>query len=128
MDYPINFLLLVPVLMRCYIIYRFFICLSPYYDERTDRITKMFGGVLSRVFAIKTFLYLYPIQSVFFFSLTVTIIFSYIIRIFENCDKIMSDGTLLFVSPFGSIADSFWYLWVTYATGKPYYVMLSWLR
>jgi hypothetical protein len=39
MDYQINFLLLVPVFMRCYIIYRFFISLSFYYDERADRIT-----------------------------------------------------------------------------------------
>jgi hypothetical protein len=78
--------------------------------------SKMFGGVLSRMFAVKSFLFLYPLQTVFFFSLSVTIIISYIVRIFENSYRVEPDGSLVFISNFGNISDAFWYLWVTYST------------
>jgi hypothetical protein len=39
MQYDINVILLSPVLIRCYVIYRFFISCSTFYDERADRIT-----------------------------------------------------------------------------------------
>jgi hypothetical protein len=39
MSYYLNIILLIPVFSRCYIIYRFFLSMSNFYDERADRIT-----------------------------------------------------------------------------------------
>jgi hypothetical protein len=38
MEYEINSLLLLPVLLRCYTLYGFLISLSPYYNAKADRV------------------------------------------------------------------------------------------
>jgi hypothetical protein len=118
MQYYLNNLLIIPVLARCYVIYRFFISCTVFYDERADRITKMFGGILSRVFAIKCMLHLYPFHIIVVFSLSITFILSYMIRIFECGTHVLHDGTTEYINVFGSLSDSFYYLWITYATSN----------
>ena len=76
----------------------------------------MFGGILSRMFAVKCLMYNYPFQMIIGFSLSITFILSYMIRIFECGTHIKIDGTTEYINVFGNLSDSFYYLWVTYAT------------
>jgi hypothetical protein len=77
----------------------------------------MFGGVLSRMFAIKSLMYLYPFQMVIFFSLTITVVLGYLMMIFENGIEIKGDGTSELLYTFPTLNDAFWFLWITYTTG-----------
>jgi hypothetical protein len=78
----------------------------------------MFGGISSRMFAVKCLLHLYPFQCIVVFSLSITFILSYMIRIFECGTHLKADGTNEVINVYGTLSDAFWYLWVTYTTSK----------
>jgi hypothetical protein len=78
----------------------------------------MFGGILTRVFPIKTFLYMNPIPTIFFVAFTNTVFLSYLLRIFEDADKVHHDGSHELQQTFGNIGNAYWFLWVTYTTGN----------
>jgi hypothetical protein len=50
--------------------------------------------------------------------MSITFILSYMIRIFETGIHIKDDGEIEYINVFQTLGDAYWYMWVTYATGK----------
>ncbi len=82
---------------------------------------KMFGGILSRLFAIKCALTVYPFSIIILFALSFTIVLGYMIRIIEyNPYYIITDGKEVEKEPsknFLYLGNSLWYILITMTTG-----------
>jgi hypothetical protein len=115
-QYELNTLLLIPVLLRSYVIYRFLISITPFYNARADRVSKMFGGYLTRLFAIKCLLIEYPFQILAFFTASSAVLIAYLIRIVEYTDELMENNEQAKLLKFKYLGDTLWYVVITYAT------------
>jgi hypothetical protein len=111
-------LLLIPIFLRSYVIFRFFISLSRYYDHRSDRITKLFGGEIGRLFTFKCMMTESPYKIIFYVTLATTCILSYMLRIFEYAPTVIDEaGTVEFRSTnFFYMSNCLWYIYITFLT------------
>lgn len=116
-EYQVNDFLGVVLFLRTYIILRCFISFSRYYDARANRVSKMLGSKLSRLFAIRCIFiknpYSFLLVLVFSFSLSL----SYMIKIIEGpiTDPTKPQGI---PNNFNDYENCLWTIFITMYTGN----------
>lgn len=90
-EYEVNDILLVITLLRVYIVCRFLLVLSEYYSSRAERIVKIFGKRLSKLFVMRCLLLIKPLQTILILALISIIILSCMIKIIEGINYFTRD-------------------------------------
>jgi hypothetical protein len=90
-------------------------------------LRKLFGGELSRFFAFKCLMGLYPVIIISLLTLTTTTLLAYVLRIFEVAPEMNSyDGIIRNHTEFHNIFNTLWYIYITFLTiGYGDYVPLT---
>jgi hypothetical protein len=114
-EYEINTLLLLPVLARAYTVYSFLISMTWFYNAKADRVSKMFGGRISRLFAVKCLLFEYPLMTILMFQISSSILLAYFIRIVEYSDE-FTNNTETQMTEFKYLGDALYFVYITYCT------------
>ena len=83
-QYELNDLFLIITLMRMYIIFRYFIGSSKFYSPRCNRIGKMIGSKLTRLYVIKCIVIDSPIYFLIVVSIVLIVTFALVLRITES--------------------------------------------
>jgi hypothetical protein len=117
-------MLLIPIFLRSYVIFRFFISMSSFYDHRSARISylifklrQLFGIEISRLFTFKCMMVEYPLRFMLFSSLFLTVINSYCLRILEYAPAVDDQGNVTYNhKSFEYITSALWYIFITYLT------------
>jgi hypothetical protein len=76
----------------------------------------MFGGKLSRLFAVKCILGVNPFSFLCLISLTITFMYSYMVKIVESPVFYVLDRSQKNLNDFRYLSNSIWYIFVTMAT------------
>lgn len=82
--YNLNDIMLVIMFFRLYIVFRFSIYCSEYYNARAHRVTKMMGSSLTKIFAIRCIFNTHPIKFLIVVVLTLLFGFAYMLKILEG--------------------------------------------
>ena len=123
-EYHVNDFLLIILLMRSYVIIRFFINLSYYYNSRMDRIAyslyllrKMLGGKVSLKFAIKCMMQDNPKIFLFITVIIWVSVLSFSVKIIEGpLHQIDMDS-----NDYSLIQNCIWNIFVTMTSGENVY-------
>ena len=83
-QYELNDLFLIITLMRVYIIFRYFIVSSKFYSARCNRIGRMIGSKLTRLYVIKCIVIDSPIYFLIVVSIVLIVTFALVLRIVES--------------------------------------------
>jgi hypothetical protein len=76
----------------------------------------MFGWDLSRIFAIKCLLHVFPFRLLILFAMSITIILAYMIKVIEGPLFFLSMETQFYHNDFRSFSNCLWYTLITMAT------------
>ena len=82
--YEVNDMLLIPLILRSYIIFRHFISNSKFYSSRSARIAKLIGSEVNRLFVIKCYVLMNPIKFLIVCTTGFIISTAYLLRIAEG--------------------------------------------
>jgi hypothetical protein len=116
-EYEVNDFLLIILLTRVYVFYRFYISCTRYFDARAERVAKLFGHKLSRIFAFRCLMEKKPY---FFFIttfLTFVMVFAYMLKIIEGplyYDGVSGDASLH--NDYSKLENCIWNVVITMTT------------
>ena len=82
--YEVNDILLLICLLRIYIFIRYYISTSQYNTPRSQRIAKLIGGNLNRLFVVKCLIIKNPFKFLIVISLSIILVGSFMLRIAES--------------------------------------------
>lgn len=83
-EYEVNDMLLIILILRVYVIFRFFISFSQFYTARSARVAKLIGSEVNRLFVIKCVVLVNPFLFLGICTAILIISTSYILRITEG--------------------------------------------
>lgn len=121
--------------MRVFELFNWSMTWSRFYDERAERVTysfvnirKMFGYELSQGFALKCFFNVSPFIFLSIFTVTVTLVLAYMIRIIEGPIFYIDKEEQEWLIDFRNFENCIYYILITMGTGKILHKHLSWIR
>ena len=82
--YEVNDILLLICLLRIYIFIRYFISTSQFNTPRSQRIAKLIGGNLNRLFVVKCLIIKNPFKFLIIISFSIILVGSFMLRIAES--------------------------------------------
>lgn len=82
--YELNDMLLIIMFLRVYVLFRFFISISSFYTSRSDRIARLIGSHLNRLFVIRCIVLMYPFTFLLVSAVILVISTGYMLRIAES--------------------------------------------
>ena len=82
--YEVNDILLLICLLRIYIFIRYYISTSQFNTPRSQRIAKLIGGNLNRLFVVKCLIIKNPFKFLIVISLSIILVGSFMLRIAES--------------------------------------------
>lgn len=83
-SYDLNDLMLVISIPRVYTIIRFFLIITPYYNDRGHRVNRMMGSHLSMLFAVRCIFYSHPVKMLIILMFIFVLSLSYMVKILEG--------------------------------------------
>lgn len=110
--YEVNDFLTLVVLARIYVIFRFMISISQFYSPRSSRIAQLIGTKLTRTFAVRCIVKVYPFLFLICFSSLSIVMLSFMLKIIEGPVYSPDKG----INDFRSIPNCLWNILVTMTT------------